>query len=317
MENKKFKRIHLDKFVAGNEQRIFKTKTNVVDNFVNPTNQFKSHNVFYGEYSSSKTNNSNIQLNGLLSGDLINFHNINSNYVTNNPEKEYILNLQDTNLPEFNLLASEAELDTNKNKEEVITYFPKYIHTPIDIAYSENNSYFLLPLNTNKYVNLKQSNNTINLNKFEYEATYKPNYGKLINHYFSKTYECPEDNSVPIYDLNFSFMETLNLNSHFNAVNFLEKHNLYNLKLYDSPNSSFLLRDKILFNSKTNKLDADNGDSIHIKNLITNMIEYPNLFSLDDRKNIIYDLVIQLNINSSIRTLQPVRTNYTFSIRNY
>lgn len=315
MENKKFKRIHLDKFVAGNEQRIFKTKTNVVDNFVNSTNKFKSHDVFYGDYNSTKTNK--IYSDGLLTGDLINFHNIDSNYVTNNPEKEYILNLTDNNLPEFNILANEAEQNAKKNKEEVITYFPKYIHTPIDIAYSENNSYFLLPLNTNKYVNLKQSNDTINLNKFKYNATYKPNYSNLIDHHFSKAYDCPEDNSVPIYDLNFSFMETLNLNSHSNAINFLEKHNLYNLKLYKNHKDFTDLRDLVLFNSKTNELDTNNGDSIHIKNLISSMIEYPNLFSIDDRKNIIYDLVIQLNINSSIRTLQPVRTNYSISLWYY
>ena len=234
--------------LVGSEQRIFKTKTNIIDEQLRPFNTYIHNDIFYGEYSSIINVKDHI-----YSANLINFHDIDANYLTNNSEKEYILNLTDTNLPEFSSSAKNAELDIQKNQEESITYFPKYIQTPIDITYSENNAYFLLPLNTDKYVNLKQQDFMMNSKRFKYNATFKHNYSDLIEHQLSKTYDVPEDNAVPIYDLNFSFLETIKLSSSAEAQEFLQKYNLYNLIFNEK-----LLRETLLFNSTTNQLDVYN-----------------------------------------------------------
>lgn len=234
--------------MGGSEQRIFKTKTNIVDEKLRPFNTQIRNDIFYGEYTSVINRKT-----GIHSASLINFHDIDANYLTNNSEKEYILNLTDTNLPEFSSSAKKAESDIQKNQEESITYFPKYIQTPIDITYSENNAYFLLPLNTDKYVQLKQSNNMLQTAHFKYDATFKDNYSNLITHQLTKTYDTPEDNSVPIYDLNFSFLETIKLSSNAEAIEFLQKYNLYNL-IFDGK----LLRETLLFNSETNQTDMYN-----------------------------------------------------------
>jgi hypothetical protein len=50
----------------------------------------------------------------------------------------------------------------------------------------------------------------------------------------------------------------------------------------------------------------EHGDSILIQPLLSTLIYHSELFSVNDRKNIIYDLVTQLGANSSLRTLHPV-----------
>jgi len=87
MSDTKYKRLKLDKFVAGKEQRIFKTTT--IRKKTNSTQK----DVFYGEYSTNKL--FDIKLNEkqlLLSGDLINFHDINCDYIMNRPDKSTVLN---------------------------------------------------------------------------------------------------------------------------------------------------------------------------------------------------------------------------------
>lgn len=78
-----YKRLKLDKFVAGKEQRIFKTTT--------IKQAITQKDVFYGEYSTSKLVDVKIKDNTLLSGDLINFHDINCDYITNRPDKVKVL----------------------------------------------------------------------------------------------------------------------------------------------------------------------------------------------------------------------------------
>ena len=87
MADTTYKRLKLDKFVAGKEQRIFKTTT--IKESTNPL--ITQKDVFYGEYSSAKLVDVKTKENKLLSGDLINFHDINCDYIINRPDKTKVL----------------------------------------------------------------------------------------------------------------------------------------------------------------------------------------------------------------------------------
>ena len=102
-----YKHIKLDKIVAGNEQRIFKTKLlNIPDSEVNQStsgeinvgivhdtsNKIKYHEfdtVFYGEYSSELKTVSKIDGNSVYDGNLLHFNEVNSDYITNRPAEKY------------------------------------------------------------------------------------------------------------------------------------------------------------------------------------------------------------------------------------
>ena len=83
-----YKRLKLDKFIAGKEQRIFKTTTIKEETLPLITQK----DIFYGEYSTDKLNSVKLDSNVLLSGDLINFHDINCDYLINRPDKINVLN---------------------------------------------------------------------------------------------------------------------------------------------------------------------------------------------------------------------------------
>lgn len=119
-----------------------------------------------------------------------------------------------------------AQENSEKNKDERITYFPSYIDTPIDIAYSRNNSYMLLPINTERYTNIVQSDITLKYRHSKITADYKPNYNELFNTELSRAVNYAEDNSIPIYDLNFKFLQSINLSNYDNVIEFLSGHNL-------------------------------------------------------------------------------------------
>ena len=153
--NTKFKHLKLDKFVSGTKKRIFKTTTNLISanienenisfNEINNTS-IKPKDIYYAEYSTDIVINNKLENLNIISGKLINFHDINCDYLTNRPDKMSSLSLDSPNSPWFAQSAMNAQYDIEKNKDERVTYFPKHIDTPIDIAYSRNNSYFLLPI---------------------------------------------------------------------------------------------------------------------------------------------------------------------------
>lgn len=96
MEN--YKRFKLDKFVSGTEQRIFKTTTkeisvNTNTYEVNLISGLIDKNVYYGEFSTEKRNLNKVNNKDILSGNLIDFHDINADYITNRPDKNYVANL--------------------------------------------------------------------------------------------------------------------------------------------------------------------------------------------------------------------------------
>ena len=59
--------------------------------------------------------------------------------------------------PWFPIQADLAQTNMVKNKDEHISYFPNFIQTQIDIAYNNDNAYMLLPITTEKFTKLKQT----------------------------------------------------------------------------------------------------------------------------------------------------------------
>ena len=83
-----YKKLKLDRFVSGTEQRICKTTTKrVVDNILKGTQK----DVFYGEFSNSKLIDKKTHYESSLTGDLINFHDLECDYITNRPDKHKVL----------------------------------------------------------------------------------------------------------------------------------------------------------------------------------------------------------------------------------
>lgn len=151
--------------------------------------------------------------------------------------------------PWFPIQADLAQSNTIKNKDERIAFTPNYIPTPIDITYSNENAYLLLPISTDKYTKLAQTQTCLNLENFTYNADYKPNYKQMMDFEFNKTYMTAEDNSIPIYDMNFSFVQTIKFNSTNDVLNWITTNKLHNkisggypvsaLILFDSENRKF------------------------------------------------------------------------------
>ena len=102
-------RIKLEKFVSGPEQRIFKTKTKFLEdnlnylntylNFYLETDPYKDSahqlsaiigrtDIYLGEYNTNKLYNAKANNIKILTGDLINFHDVSIQYLTHNPKKE-------------------------------------------------------------------------------------------------------------------------------------------------------------------------------------------------------------------------------------
>ena len=188
-----YNRLKLEKSVVGPEQRIFKTVTqswwdsqrksipglnSALDTSLIYKQQTeispKHTDVYFGEFDTQKVtdwklnnqvNDKKTKLSEILTGNLINFHDISIDYITNRPDKQYLLNYNNTNSPWFSTAANNAENDQLKNADERIMYFPNYINTPIDMIFCNNNSYFLLPLGTEKYTNILHSDSLLNTYK--------------------------------------------------------------------------------------------------------------------------------------------------------
>lgn len=319
MANIQFKHLKLDKFVSGTEQRIFKTTTNIISgNLENNKNSFNlipkkynPKNIYYAKYSSDIIINNKLNNNKLLSGELINFHDINYDYLINRPDKISTLTIDNPNSPWFAQDALNAQYNIEKNKDERITYFPQHIDTPIDIAYSRNNSYFLLPINTKRFTNLVQSDTTLLHVNDGPNATFKPNYKSAFQELWTKAFYTPEDNSIPIYDLNFTFLQSINFGNNEKVLTWLKKYNLdtFTYETYDeytNTNITTTLSSQILFDSETNTNNVLTADSIKIQPLLNVLSEYSYIFSETRKKEILQDLIANLDIFSTIRFLSPI-----------
>ena len=170
----------------------------------------------------------------------------------------------------------------------------------------------LLPLNTEKFVNIIQSDTTLKYADSAINAYGKDNYKELFSNELSRTATAAEDNSIPIYDLNFTFLQSVNLSKHENAINWLKKHQLLNFLTENEAITSSDSTQKIplssllLLDSESGRLDTDTSDSILIKPLLTVLAKYPQIFSEATKKEIIHDLIGQMDLYSSVRFLSPV-----------
>lgn len=163
-----------------------------------------------------------------------------------------------------------------------------------------------MPLNTERYTNIVQSDITLNLANKGYNPAEKPNYKELIKNTFSTAYTYSEDNSVPIYDLNFTFLESINLSNNINCLNFLESYNLLDFNFKNSLDETQYLSSLILLDSETGELNPTNADSILIKPLLETLIKFPQIFGDEKVKLIMQDLISKIDLYSSIRFLSPI-----------
>ena len=314
--NQKFQHLKLQKFACGNQQRIFKvtdrpvfvatTYTETVAN-VSQTQPTRKH-IFFGQYNTEKSITSNANNNKILSGNLINFHDIDGDYIANRGNKlNNFTNYIDQSInPWFNEQINNAIADKEKNKQQRIKYFPEYIKTPIDITNSVNNSYFLLPISTDKYVNIIQPDKNYFLpNESYFNAALKSSYEQTLEQFYKKPYYYAEDNTIPLYDMNFTFLQTVNLGSSTQVFNWLQKNNL-NTKTYIEDNKTYAISSQILFNSETNSVDTVNPDSILIMKLLNIMEKHLYLFGTQQEKNIMQDLIASIDNSSTTRILLPI-----------
>ena len=293
--------------LVGLEQRVFKTSTlsanlnSASDQLINFKNL--QNDIFYGDYSTTQITMAKIS-NTVVSNYLINFHEINADYILNRPDKNKILTINTAASWWFNTSAYNSQFDEQKNKQERISFFPQYINTPIDITYSRNNSYFLLPISTQRYVNIVQPDILLKYRKQGPKAVLKPHYTEMFQQQWSIPYTSSEDTSIPIYDLNFSFLQTINLNTNKNVQDFLKKYNLLDYKLYSNV-GDYALSSTLIYNSETNRLDSQTGTCILMKPFLEFLIKNTYLFNLDKCKEIIQDLISNLDIDAMVRLLFP------------
>jgi hypothetical protein len=330
-QSKLYNRLKLEKIVTGPEQRIFKTNTQawvdipgdrtpldtkldfpLIDGVKTITP--KHNDVYFAEYNSTKvidlkTKNSENNKNIMVSGNLINFHDINVDYIVNQPGKYSHLTIDGTNSPWFPINTTIAEENKIKNADERIMYFPSYINTPIDIVFCNNNSYFLLPLSTEKYTNILQSNGLLNNYKQGmYNADLKHNYQNMLSTVIEQSYESPEDTSIPVYDLNFSYLDSLNFGN-TDALNaFLTRWNLNTCQV-KIDGETVPITSKIVLNSETGEIGTENADSILMKplfKLFVNNTEQNLSLNAFEQKEFFNDLISNLDVFSSNRYLTPI-----------
>lgn len=224
----KYLHLKLDKFVAGQQQRVFQTTDKTIqiktgidsDSLYIDVNSFNliRKNVYLTTYAQNKQmEKENNKFSYIQEEQLVNFHDIDADYILNNPERSNNLPAINThNSPWFHTSIINNINNLTKQKDERISYFPEWINTPIDIAYSKSISFFLLPLSTDKYINVVQSEQLYNIDKnMSFYGQFKPHYKQMIHNFIDKPTYGLEDNTIPIYDMNFSFLETVYLRKFF------------------------------------------------------------------------------------------------------
>lgn len=347
MKNEIYKHLKLDKFINGSEQRIFKTTTKLIDTKLNLSAQLmnlelnmffsetyriqfekntNNKNIFYGKYSSNLIQNIT---DTKYENSLINFHQINYDYINNRPDKiNSITKINDFHNPTF---ANKVQENSYRKPLQKIEYFPEYIHTPIDITNFNNLYYFLIPINTNRYVNIPHPNDILScvetlshkdMGKLDkesnsYKIPYKNNYTQVLKQFFDKGIYTPEDNAITIYDLNMTYLQTIKFNSSSDLFNWILKWQFQSI-IYEKDNKFVSLLQEILFDSKNQKsyidgTDLNNYDSIKTFNLIDYLLRKKYLYSNDTIKSILIDLLSNLSKNSICRFFNPIGKINTLS----
>lgn len=314
--NQKFQHLKLQKFASGNQQRIFKLTDKTVfvahtltETVANISKEYADRKyIYFGQYSTEKSIEFTSSNNKILTGDLINFHDVNSDYIANRGNKlSNFSNYIDQSInPWFNNELNQASSNVEKNKQQRVKYFPEYINTPIDITNGPNNSYFLLPISTEKLVSIIQPDKNYFLPEESYfNAALKENYEQTLKQFYKKPYYYAEDNTIPLYDMNFTFIQTVNLGSSEAVFKWLNDNGLTN-KTYIENDKTYSISAQILFNSETNLVDTINPDSILLLKLLEIIENHMYLFGTNTEKNIIQDLIANLDNSSTMRMLLPI-----------
>lgn len=224
--NTVYKHLKLQKFVSGNKQRIFKTNTDIT--YISKPDELsvstyiqkgKQKNIYYGNYLQRNME--------YLSSNLIDFHQINYDYFYNRPDRiKFNTIYSDRNNPLFTTSANIIKNYTTEQDGQRISYFPQYMYTPLDISKYNNSYYMLLPINTDRYINIAHPDKLIDkiddlkekpfgalLNNIYEKIPYKNNYTEMISSFYQRAAYTTEDNNIPIYDLNFTNIQTIRFKS--------------------------------------------------------------------------------------------------------
>lgn len=166
----------------------------------------------------------------------------------------------------------------------------------------------LLPINTERYTNIVQSDITLTYKNYDIQADFKPNYKNMFHNELSRPINYSEDNSIPIYDLNFTFLQTINMKSYDNVIEFLEKFNLldFTYKKNTAVDDITYLSSEIIYNSVTNRKDKLSGDSIYLPPLLSALTNYNYKIGENKTQQIIQELITYLDLYSSVRFLSPI-----------
>ena len=300
-----YKHLKLDKFVYGSKQKIIKTTTQVLnrdeDELINY--QGNKKNVYY--FSD-------------IDNYLIDFHQINFDYINNKKGKITVNSYIDRYNPSFSISANIIKHYTTEQDGQRIAYFPQYIYTPLDIAQFKNSCYFLLPISTNKFINIAHPNKILNdVQKFKYSPipSHISSYITPHNSFFDRAAYTSEDNSIPVYDMNFKEMETIKFNSATDLYNWILKWGLQSIIYQDQNGDYHSLINEILFDSTkgltftellANDLSIDDCDSIKLEPFINYLIQKRYLYSRETFNSMLSELFANLSNNSMERYFKLV-----------
>lgn len=270
--------IKLDKFVAGQEKRLFKSNIS----------QFQSNDIL--ENNQQNIANQNIKnINGIqdvlygnyhnISGqnNLLNFNEINLNYIKQADQINYNQYINTTSY--YNCLFEQ----NNYNLKQQVQYFKSILQIPIDIAGVEDMAYALSPLGKRKNIQIFSPQFNLLSKNYKIEADYKENYQQMYNYLLNRQTANSQFNTVPLYDLDFSNLQTITFQSLAMLSSWI---NTYKLNSISS----------IILCNINNKFEDLGYDSVNLKQLFDYLIE--NNIQILQKQNIIIDLVKNINQNS-------------------
>lgn len=289
-----YKHLKLDKFVYGSKQKIIKTTTQIINKDDNQIINYEGNkkNVYYF---------SNID------NHLIDFHQINFDYINNKKDKITIKSYIDRYNPTFTISANVIKHQTTQQDGQRIAYFPQYIYTPLDIAQFKNSCYFLLPISTNKFVNIAHPNKILNdIQSFNQLQVSKEisSYIEPHKQFYDRAAYTSEDNSIPVYDMNFKDLQTIKFSSINELYNWILKWSLQNIIYQDENNNYHSLINEILFDSVQSmsftqllqkNIPTQNCDSILLDKFINYLMTHYYLYSRETINTMLSELFANIS----------------------
>lgn len=139
----------------------------------------------------------------------------------------------------------------------------------------------------------------------------KENYKKMMSEVIETNYSVPEDTSIPIYDLNFTFLQTINFGTHEKLVQFLTKWELCDFKYKNlETNEELSLTGTLVFDDITNEFGTETANSIVLKDFY-NILFNPDVktgqkINITHQKEFFQELFGNIDLFSPIRYLTPI-----------